>query len=370
MKSKEFFVEILKSVDVRIGGDRPWDIKVHNEKLYDRVLSKGTLGLGEAYMDGWWDAPELDQFFYKVISGGLQYKIKFNLANILAYLKSVFINLQNKSRAFDVAKKHYDLDNDLYTRMIGKTMAYTCGYWKNVKTLDDAQIAKMDLICKKIGLKPGMKVLDIGCGWGSFMKYAAEKYGVSCVGLTISQEQIKLGQEFCKGLPIEFKFTDYRDFSGEFDRVVSIGMFEAVGYKNYRVFMECVEKLLKNDGLFLLHTVGESRSMRMGNPWVTKYIFPNGMSPSLKQVAQATEGLFITEDVHNFGQYYDPTLIAWFNNFNNNWHVLKNRYDERFYRMWKYYILQFAGVFRARYGQLYQFVFSKNGVLGGYESIR
>ena len=225
MKSKEFCEKILESADVKINGDRPWDIKVHNEKLYDRVLSKGSLGLGEAYMDGWWDVKELDQFFFKIMRADLKSKVRFNIAGISAHIKSRIINLQNTSRAFEVAEKHYDLDNDLYTRMIGPTMAYTCGYWKNVKSLDEAQIAKMDLVCRKMGLKPGMRVLDIGCGWGSFMKYASEKYGVKCVGITVSDEQIKLGKEFCKGLPVEFKFVDYRDIEGTFDRIISIGMF-------------------------------------------------------------------------------------------------------------------------------------------------
>jgi len=371
--AQAFIEELLKKADVTIGGSRPWDITVHNERLFNRVIRNGSLGLGEAYMDGWWDVPELDQFFFRILLADLGKEFRFNWSTISHYLHATFSNLQSGSRAFVVGEAHYDLGNDLYEAMLDRRMVYTCGYWENVTTLDEAQEAKLDLVCRKIGLhKVGqpVRILDTGCGWGSFAKYAAEKYGASVVGVTVSKEQAALGQERCKGLPVEIRLQDYRDVSETFDHIVSLGMFEHVGVKNYRVYFEVVNHCLKNDGLFLLHTIGGNRSVYTAEPWITKYIFPGGMMPSIAQIGRATEGLFVVEDVHNFGAYYDPTLIAWFKNFDAAWPSLHAKYGDRFYRMWKYYLLACAGAFRARDLQLWQIVLSKNGVPGGYTGVR
>lgn len=361
--------QLLSTAGVEIDGPNDCDIQVHNENFYQMVLGKGSLGLGESYMDAWWDCRKLDKFFFKILRGNLSKKIKtWNLA--FHYIKARLFNYQKKSKAFEIAKKHYDAGNELFVKMLGKTMVYTCGYWKDAKNLEEAQEAKLDLVCRKIGLKPGMKVLDIGCGFGSFMKFAVEKYKVSAVGVSVSKEQIKFGEELCAGLPVEFKFLDYREVEGKFDRIVSLGMLEHVGYKNYKRFFEVTAKSLTNDGLFLLHTIGNDRSVSTGEPWLDKYIFPNGMLPSIKQLGEAMEGLFILEDLHNFGADYYKTLMAWFANFDKSWSGIKKDYSDRFYRMWKYYLLQCAGIFRARKTQLWQMVLSKEGVLGGYESIR
>ena len=269
-----------------------------------------------------------------------------------------------------IGEHHYDKGNDLYKAMLDKRLTYTCGYWKKAKTLDQAQEAKLDLVCKKLNLKPGQKILDIGCGWGSFAKYAAEKYKVKVVGITVSKEQIAFAKKLCKGLPIEIRLQDYRDIREKFDHIVSLGMFEHVGVKNYRKYMKVVHRCLKDDGLFLLHTIGRNKSLTTSDPWAEKYIFPNSMLPSIKQIGESIEELFVMEDWHNFGTDYDKTLMAWFTNFRKNWNKIKKNYDERFYRMWKYYLLASAGLFRARKGQLWQIVLSKKGVPKGYNSIR
>jgi cyclopropane-fatty-acyl-phospholipid synthase len=370
VSAKTAIQELLERADVRINGNRPGDIQVHNDKFYKRVLAQGSLGLGESYMDGWWDCKELDVFFYKIMSARLEEKVR-GLSIVFPYLAAKLTNMQSKSRAFEVGERHYDIGNDLYEAMLDKRLTYTCGYWKSAKTLDEAQEAKLDLVCKKMKLKPGMTVLDIGCGWGSFAKFAAEKYKVKVVGITVSKEQIALGKKLCKGLPVELRFQDYRDVQGQFDRIVSLGMFEHVGPKNYRTYMEVAYRCLKDDGLFMLHTIGSSKTSQMGDPWFSKYIFPNGRLPSIKQISGSMEGLFVMEDWHNFGAYYDPTLMAWFKNFDKAWPKLKKNYSERFYRMWRYYLLSCAGSFRARKRlQLWQIVLSKNGVPGGYESLR
>jgi cyclopropane-fatty-acyl-phospholipid synthase len=368
-KSKKFVEDLFAIADIKINGDRPWDIQVKNEKFYDRFVSQGSLGMGESYMDGWWDAEKLEEFFERALRNNLNRKVKRNFATLGIYLQAKIFNLQ-KSDAFHIGKHHYDIGNDLYEAMLDKRLTYTCGYWKDAKNLDEAQEAKLDLVCKKIGLKKGQKVLDIGSGWGSFIKFAAERYGATCVGLTVSKEQVDYANSTRGDLPIETRLQDYRDINEKFDHVVSLGMFEHVGDKNYRTYMEKVDSLLKDDGLFLLHTIGSNISTADPDPWIAKYIFPNSTLPSIAQIAKAAEELFIMEDWHNFGTDYDKTLMVWFNNFNNNWPNLKSKYGDRFYKMWKYYLLAFVGSFRARNIQLWQIVFSKKGAEGGYRSIR
>lgn len=356
---------LLAGADVKIGGSRPWDITTHNEALYQRVLSRGSMGLGESYMDGWWDCPSLDQFFDRVLSAGLDEKVRDWRVGIQS-LRATLCNLQKKSRAFQVGRHHYDLGNELYQSMLDRSMTYSGACWEGARTLDEAQEIKLDLIARKVCLKEGVRVLDIGCGWCGFARHAAEKYGAEVVGTTVSEEQVTLGRERCKGLPVEVRLQDYRDLEGQFDSIVSIGMIEHVGRKNYRTFMKIVHRCLKDGGLFLLQTIGCTRSVRKCEPWIEKYIFPNGMLPSIRQLAKAFEGLFVVENWQNLGADYDRTLMAWFANFDKNWNRIRHLYDERFYRMWKYYLLSCAGSFRARRNQLWQIVLSKGGVKGGW----
>lgn len=369
VKNEQFVRALLSQADLQINGKRRGDITINNPAFYSKVMASGSLGLGESYMDGWWDCNGLDIFFYKLLKARLYEKTLNWTRYIFPIAKAKLINLQSKSRAFEVGEKHYDAGNDLYRYMLDKRLVYTCAYWKNATTLDKAQEAKLDLVCKKVGLKKGMNVLDIGCGWGSFAKFAAERYNVRVTGITISREQVKLAREFCKGLPVKIRLQDYRDLNEKFDRIVSLGMFEHVGVKNYATYMTVVDNCLKNNGLFLLHTIGRNTSSYDSDPWITKYIFPNGMLPSPKQITAAAEGHFTLEDWHNFGADYDKTLMAWNANFVKNWSKINKDYSERFYRMWTYYLLSCAGSFRARDVQLWQIVFSK-GLLGGYHSTR
>ena len=370
MDHKAIIESLLKGTGVEINGNKPQDIRVHNKKFYKRVLEEGSMGLGDAYMDGWWDAERLDELFFIILRADLEKKIRGNWKILLKLLSKTFFNQQTKSRAFKIGEHHYDIGNDLYQAMLDKRMVYTCGYWKNAKNLDEAQEAKLDLVCRKLNLKPGQKVLDIGCGWGSFIKYAAQKYGIIATGVTVSKEQVELGKKLCAGLPVEIKFQDYRDIKGVYNHIVSLGMFEHVGYKNYRVYMETARRHLLDGGLFLLHTIGTNQSVETTDPWIEKHIFPNSMLPSIKQISRAAEELFVMEDWHNFGNDYYKTLKAWFKNFDSHREELKPKYGERFYRMWKYYLLIEAGAFQARKNQLWQIVFSKKGILEGYNSIR
>jgi cyclopropane-fatty-acyl-phospholipid synthase len=303
----------------------------------------------------------LDELIFRILNANLDVKVKGNWKIALQVLKSRLFNQQTRSNALKVGEIVYDLGNDLYSAMLDKRLNYTCGYWKNATTLEEAQEAKLDLVCKKIGLRPGMHVLEFGCGWGSFASFAAEKYGAHVVGVTISKEQLTFAQQVCKGLPVELRFQDYREVQGKYDAIISIGMVEHVGYKNYRTYMQVVERCLKDDGIALIHCIGSNQSVTSGEPWTNKYIFPNGMLPSIAQLSAAMEPFFVMEDWHNYGPHYDPTLLAWNANFEKAWPDLKDKYGERFRRMWRYYLLNSAGAFRARAQQLWQVVFTRKG---------
>lgn len=368
-KDKSIISDLLAQAGITINGDKPYDPQIHDESFYGRVLKGGSLALGESYMDGVWECERLDEFFSKLLLSDIESRVK-NPRIILSIIRSLIFNNGSKSSAFKTGDRHYDIGNELYKAMLDKRLAYTCGYWKDAENLDDAQEAKLDLVCRKISLKPGETVLDIGSGWGSFMGYAAEKYGVIAKGVTVSKEQKALADELYGHLPVQTELKDYRDIDGQHDHVVSLGMFEHVGVSHHRKFMEIAHNSLKDDGLFLLHTIGGNNSSRKPEPWIEKYIFPQGMIPSAKQIARAAENLFVIEDWHNFSADYDKTLMAWNENFQASWPYLQAAYGERFRRMWTYYLLSCAGAFRARKIQLWQIVFSKKGVPGGYHSVR
>jgi len=365
--SKQIITQLLASAGITVNGAAPYDIRVNNKKFFSDVLSGGSLALGESYMDQWWDCADLAEFFHRIFKSSLDTG-NLGLKNLVVpYLRTKFLNRQ-KSKAYNIGRKHYDLGNDLFIGMLDKNMQYSCGFWKTAKTLDEAQLAKMDLVCRKLFLQNGESLLDIGCGWGGLLKYAVENYSVSGVGITVSQKQQTLARERCAGLPIEIRLEDYRKTTGKFDKIVSVGMLEHVGYKNYKSYMKVVHSMLKSDGLFLLHTIGSKiTDTRAGDPWIDKYIFPDGKLPSLEQLAHATEGLFITEDLQNFGTYYQTTLQHWRENFIRSWPELSKKYDERFYRMWIYYLSLFTGNYEARRHQLWQIVYSKDGREKGYE---
>lgn len=367
--SRNKIEQLLDFADIKIGGDRSWDLQVHNDDFYARLLAEGSLGLGESYMEGWWDCDRLDEFFHRILQAELYTKVKPR-TEFLKVLKYKLFNPQKPSRAFQIGQQHYDIGNNLYRYMLGKRLIYSCGYWKNASTLDEAQEAKLDLVCRKLGLHPGMRILDIGCGWGGTAKFAAERYKVEVVGITVSEKQVRFGKEICQGLPIDIRLQDYRSLKGTFDCILSLGMFEHVGYKNYGNFFRIVNRCLKDNGLFLLHTISRNLSVTRINPWLERYIFPNYMIPSAKQICANIEGKFVLEDWHNFGADYDKTLMHWFRNFHENWDLIKRDYDDRFYRMWKYYLLSCAGSFRARKNQLWQIVLTANGLPGGYRSLR
>jgi cyclopropane-fatty-acyl-phospholipid synthase len=367
--AKDRITRIFNDAGIDVQGGNDWDIQVHDERFYNRILLKWSLGFGESYMDGWWDSKSLDQLIYRLYTSKIDGKNN-NLPGKLDMCKAKLINQQSKFRAQKVAHVHYDLGNDMYSKMLGDTMQYTCAYWKDAKTLDEAQENKLDLICRKLHLQKGEKVLELGCGWGGFAKFAAENYGVVIDAYNISREQVEYARSRTKGLPVTIHLADYRDARGTYDKVAAIGLCEHVGYKNYPTLMEVAHCSLKRHGIFLLHSIANNFSTTHCDPWFNKYIFPNGMLPSVKQLGEAMENLFVLEDWHNFGVDYDKTLVEWYQNFDKHWPHYREKYGTRFYRMWKFYLLSLAGSFRARRIQLWQVVMSKDGVPGGYESVR
>ncbi len=371
MLPQQYLSQLLAEAGVEINGTQPWDIRVNKPSFYKRVIFGGTLGAGESYMDGDWDCDALDELFSRLYKLNiLDNTIIKGIPSLVLFFKTLVSNLSNYSRAFQIGKKHYDIGNDLYEKMLDKELIYSCGYWKETNDLDKAQENKLDLICRKLQLQPGMRVLDIGGGWGGFSRYAAEKHHVEVDNISVSKEQIAFAEAHKKNLAIKNFLQDYRDTPGVYDRIVSVGMFEHVGHKNYETFMKFVANHLNADGLFLLHTIGASKIYYINDPWIERYIFPNSFLPSMSRISKEAEKYFIIEDCHNFGADYDKTLMSWHKKFEEAWPSLASKYDKRFYRMWRLYLLASAGCFRSRLNQLWQVVLSPKGVPGGYDSIR
>jgi len=354
--------DMLTNAGVTIGGDQPWDVQIHDERIWTRILRDGTLGAGEAYVEGWWDAPALDQFIDRVQRARMGEALRDSWVLLPHVLRARVLNMQSITRSFANGQRHYDIGNDLYEAMLDPRMIYTCALWATgARTLEEAQDAKLDLVCKKLDLRAGMRVLDLGCGWGGFAAFAAERYGVHVTGFTVSRDQVRWAKERYAHLPVDIRLDDYRNATGTFDAVVSIGLMEHVGPKNYRAYMEHVDRLLAPRGVAFVHTIAGNFPRTHMDPWFDRYIFPNSCLPTLPQLVTAMEGIFIPEDVHNIGEDYDPTLMAWWQRFDAAWPRLRERYGDAFYRMWKYYLLASAGAFRSRSQQLFQIVMCRPG---------
>ncbi|HIT03794.1 MAG TPA: cyclopropane fatty acyl phospholipid synthase [Candidatus Caccocola faecipullorum] len=354
-------VEKLKSAGILINGPDEWDPQVRDERFYGRVMREKNLGLGESYMDGWWECGRIDELICRVIKCGAENDIKGSLRYALLLLPMELLNMQSRRRSRRVAREHYDLSNELFFSFLDPLHQYSCAYFRDTDDLAEAQVRKLELIARKLELKEGDRLLDIGSGWGGLAKFMASRFGCSVTAVNISKEQLAFAREDCRGLPVEFLERDYRDIEGEYDKIVSVGMFEHVGAKNFRSFMETARRVLAKNGLFLLHTIAGDTSATNCDRWLNRYIFPNGSLPSAAEIASAMEGLFVMEDLHNLGQNYDRTLMRWHENFIKAWPAFAERYGERFRRMWEYYLLSCAGAFRSRAIQLYQVLMSREG---------
>lgn len=370
---------ILDRADIQWQGNRPWDLQVHDPALAGDLLRRGSLALGEGYVRGAWDCEALDGFFTRLLSqdigtASLGLDGLTRLRQTLIELRERWENRQTRRRAFQVGRRHYDIDPRVYAAMLDSRRIYSCGYWRQANTLEEAQEHKLRLICEKLELLPGQRLLDIGCGWGGLAGYAARNYGVSVSGITVSVQQAHYCRETLSDLPVEIRCCDYRTLSDHpadrFDRIVSVGMLEHVGRNNDKTYFRVASDLLKDEGLFLVQSIGTATTNWSIDPWIDRYIFPNGRLPSANQLTKGFEGYFVLEDWENFGFDYDKTLMAWWRNFKASWPMLSGDINPTFYRLWKYYLLSCAGLFRSRKGQLWQMVLSKPERSCGYASKR
>jgi cyclopropane-fatty-acyl-phospholipid synthase len=376
---RPLFESLLKGTGVQIGGGQPWDITVNRDRLYRRAL-RGSLGIGEAYIDGDWDCPALDELFRRVLSASKLNSPLLRTARALKVLQSRLTNLQTRHRSRAVAEEHYDIDHRMYALFLGPWNQYTCCFFDGTDDLEQAEVIKLEMLCDKLELQPGDRLLDIGCGWGGFAKYAAATRGCEVTGISLSTEQINYARQYTRGLPVTIQQLDYRDLprSGlpPFDKISIVGMIEHVGYRNYETLMRVVHEMLKPDGLFLLHTIGNCERTTVVDPWMEKYIFRNSMAPSMDQLAAATEGCFVVEDWENYGHYYVPTLRAWYDRFNANWDRIRSlktarAFDERFRRMWNYYLMSSKAAFEVEQLHLWQLVMTRRGSgRGVYSRVR
>jgi cyclopropane-fatty-acyl-phospholipid synthase len=349
----------LKQAHITLNGPHDWDIQVHDRRWFRRVLLEKNLGLGESYMEGWWDCPRIDEMICRLLRSGLAEDVRGGLRHLLRLVPGTVRNLQSRRRSRMVAERHYDLDNTLFLSFLDSNCQYSCGYFEGTDDLEQAQRQKLDLIARKLDLQRTDHLLDIGCGWGGLARFMAAEQGCAVTAVNISRPQLRHAEKICQGLPVTLLDRDYRDIEGRFDKIVSVGMFEHVGRKNYRTFMRVAHDCLHDEGIFLLHTIGGNVSRSTCDPWISRYIFPNGMIPSLQQICDATEHLFVIEDIHNLGTHYDRTLLAWNDRFQAAWPRLQGRYDDRFKRMWEYYLQSCAGAFRARDIQVWQIVMTR-----------
>ncbi|NIL93344.1 MAG: cyclopropane fatty acyl phospholipid synthase [Woeseiaceae bacterium] len=370
MAFKRIVTNTLARADVVVNGERPWDIQVHNERFYRRA-ARGTLGLGESYMDGDWDVESLDALFRHFVTAELRSSLIYRLNHASLVLRARLRNLQSKRRSLAVAEEHYDLDHRMYEQFLGPWNQYTCCFFFNDDDdLRQAEVNKLEIICNKLEIDENDRVLDIGCGWGGFAKYAAATRGCELTGVTISTEQAQFARDHTEGLPVDIVLSDYRDLpstlDSKYDKILICGMLEHVGYKNYRSLMQVVSHMLDDDGLFLLHTIGNSDETLIADRWIEKYIFRNSMAPSLPQLAAALQGPFTVHAWENYGHYYSSTLQAWYDKFEKNWDNIaalesKHAFDEKFRRMWRYYLLSSKAMFDVENLLLWQIVMSKAG---------
>jgi len=364
----------LERAGVGIGTGRSWDIAVHDPRFFRRLAARGSLGAGESYVEGWWDCPRIDLLAERVLRSGVADRWGGWLRCALTGALRRVMNAQRGRRSERVAWIHYNNDPSFFEMLLGGSMNYSCAYWRNADTLDQAQRQKMQLIGQKLELKPGDRVLDIGCGWGGLADYLSREFGCRVVGITNSSSQARYAAERFGGDWCRFVQTDYRDFDprqfGGFTKVVSVGMFEHVGVMNYPAFFSLCRKAAGPEGLILLHTFGRTTRCDF-DLWTDRYIFPNSYLPTIQDIGRATGESMVMEDWHNFGADYDRTLMAWLDRL-DVWAATEacSLSNEQL-RMWRYYLATYAACFRVRnHIQLWQIVLSPSGVPGGYRSIR
>jgi cyclopropane-fatty-acyl-phospholipid synthase len=365
--------QIVKNLFKKANIELDKDIIIHDKSTYRDIIIKGSLGLGESFMKKKWDSPQLDVFIAKILRAGSQSNLILGaLIHFRNWVKSSFLNLQNQKYAPDLAETHYNAGNYLFKSFLDSNMIYTCGYFKNTTDLKQAQLNKIKIVGSKLNLQPGESVLDIGCGWGGTARIISETFDVEVTGVTDSVEMVKYANKHNSSEKVQFINSDYRNIKGKYNKIYNVGFLEAVGPKNYRAFMELVNNLLYDNGVFLTHTIGGMHSVNSGDPWLDKYIFPHGVLPSKDQIKKAISNLFDIRDFEAFGKYYATTLSKWSNNLNKNWHTIQDKFDnpEEFRRMMDFYFQSCKAAFQSKIIDLWQYVFTKPGMVSDYKMYR
>lgn len=351
----------LEDAGIHVNGPASHDIRVHDKRFYWRTLAHGSLGFGEAFMDGWWSCEDLEEMVFRLIRSEVRRRAYRHPGAVALEWLNRIRNDQNRRRSLRAPRRHYDFDNEMFQAFLGRYMNYSCGYYAGTGDLDEAQILKMDIICRKLDLQPGEHLLDVGGGWGEFALYAAKHYGVHVTSVNISEEQMRFARRRCAGYDVDVVRSDYRDIAGQYDKVAAIAMFPHVGHRNHRTFMQAMYRALKPGGTFLIESTMNTATTTAGDPWIDRYIFPGLLMPSGSQICAAMEGLFVIEDLHNFGPHYVKTLRAWNANFQNAWGRFAARHDERVRRMFEYFFLISAALFRARTMEYWHLVLTRQG---------
>ncbi len=343
-------------------GEPAFTVKLSKTIPFSDLITSTSLALGEAYMNG---VLEIEGDLYYALDHFLGQMGKFSTDQ--GALKKLIFTAATKKNQQKEVRSHYDIGNDFYKLWLDETLSYSCGYFKREdNTLCEAQKNKVDYILEKLNLKEGMSLLDIGCGWGFLLIEAAKKYQIHGVGITLSQEQHKefekrIAEEGLEDL-LKVELMDYRDLPKcgmHFDRVVSVGMVEHVGRDNYALFVDCVDKVMKPGGLFLLHFISALRE-NAGDPWIKKYIFPGGVVPSLREmIAYSTERGFHIQDVENLRPHYNRTLLCWQKNYREHIDQVRQMFDESFVRMWDLYLASCAATFHNGVIDLHQILMTK-----------
>ena len=348
---------------------KPITVKILDKKLHYKLLFQPDLYFGEAYSDG----------SIIIENGSLTNFLDIALMNLGRDEFNLFSRIINKLNGsyryltnFNFIKKsqmnvvhHYDLSDNLYNLFLDSKKQYSCGYFENEDdTLEVAQNNKIKHIIKKLNIIPNQKILDIGCGWGSLAIDIAKNTGCDVMGITLSKNQfnycIKKSKEHNLENKVTFKLIDYRQLDEKFDRIVSVGMFEHVGRKFYKNFFKQIDKLLNDDGISLIHTIGSVNAPREPHPWITKYIFPGGYTPSLSEVVRPIEKAnLIVSDIEVLKLHYSHTLRLWKENCIKNKEQIIKMFDLRFFRMWEFYLASCESAFKWGDQVVYQFQLTK-----------
>lgn len=367
---------IAVAADIRFDGQRPWDLQVHDSQFFGELVRRGSLALGEGYVAGQWDCDQLDELINRLlrVRANQPLSLRGAISAAVERLRDQLINPQSLARAFRVGRQHYDIDHRVYAATLDRRLVYSCGHWQEASSLEEAQLQKLERICRKLQMQPGQRLLDVGCGWGSLAAHAAEHHGVRVTAITVSAAQYLWVREHYGHLPIQVELCDYRSLPGllrgRFERIASVGMFEHVGQRNHPCFFRCMQQLMEADGLLLLHTIGHAGPRGGTDPWIDAYVFPGGRLPSATEVCRASAPHLRLEDWENFGGDYVRTLLAWWQNFQARWPELQGHLGEKFYRFWRYYLLSCAGYFRSGQGQVWQLVMSRPESSRVYRSLR